>query len=762
MSDPKAAIDAVLDGTARYAVLCGDATEVMKIVPSETIHVSYNDPPYGLSEQTTESVIECLRAWLDGKVYTHNRQGFMGKEWDAYVPGPEAWREVNRVLKPGGYNVSFSSTRTVDLLGMAIRLAGFELRQGFCWISGQGFPKSLDVARAIDERSASDVSAMRQWVKSLGTREDIAAAAGVTPRQVDHWIGENTPCPQMLTGARFAKLCEAFDDVPEWADKMFPSVREVVGKIRHARSGGDDFGKLIGAASSPKVVDVTAPSSDAAKRWDGYGTDVKPAYEPLVVARKSMDGTVASNVLAHGCGVLNIDAARIGTESTVTRRNGDSGGVSAFGKDSRVGQWTNPPGRFPAALALVHDEDCELVGMTKVRGDARQGGGSRPGGFVNTGASKGSKPCAPGYADPDGIETVDEWRCTETCAVAELARQSNDAGVHGAGSARGGGLGDHDRVSMFVPNAPNNGMRYGDFGSAARFFYQAKASASDRLAYMTCSDGCKHNDRAAWLKDARASVRDGRQEPIGGKCIDVDVAAPAAHAAITTMFVREVLDEVLGITRQALGEDVVSSGSTCIDATLVTNAVASAMADQNSDEIAAALAERGTALAPRTSLCARSSTSAEGESQEDSTCVPRNDDNADPAWPSHGFCRSCGAPRTNYQHPTVKPQSLANWHAKLLSLPTEVSPVAVVPFCGTGIEAKALLDAGFRVIAIDIDPRHVTMTEFRLANGAPDEARTTTRSDSPVRPMPSKPTKVLRGKPAKQTDTQLDLFGKKP
>jgi site-specific DNA-methyltransferase (adenine-specific) len=136
MSDPKVAIDAVLDGTARYAVLCGDATEVMKIVPSETIHVSYNDPPYGLSEQTTESIVECLRAWLDGKVYTHGKNGFMQTGWDAYVPGPEAWREVNRVLKPGGYNVSFSSTRTVDLLGMAIRLAGFELREGMSWIQG--------------------------------------------------------------------------------------------------------------------------------------------------------------------------------------------------------------------------------------------------------------------------------------------------------------------------------------------------------------------------------------------------------------------------------------------------------------------------------------------------------------------------------------------------------------------------------------------------------------------------------------------------
>jgi hypothetical protein len=521
-----------------------------------------------------------------------------------------------------------------------------------------------------------------------------------------------------------------------------------------------------GNAELRDELPITAPSSDAAKQWSGYGTTTKPAYEPLVVARKNMDGTVAANVLAHGCGVLNIDAARIVSSEILTGGGGKLWSHYRDGtEDTAKARVNGGKGRFPAAVVGVHDEDCELVGVTRIRGDARTGGGTREGGFVDTAASSGdSVPNAAGKGDPDGTETVDEWRCTETCAVAELARQSGTSKDGVAVQRNGGGqkIGGGAAYSGSGGGIVRDDVCYSGEGSAARFFYQAKASASDRLAYVTCSDGCKHNDRAAWLKDARASVRDGRQEPIGGKCIDVDVAAPAAHAAITTMFVREVLDEVLGITRQALGEDVVSSGSTCIDATLVTNAVASAMADQNSDEIAAALAERGTALAPRTSLCARSSTSAEGESQEDSTCVPRNDDNADPAWPSHGFCRSCGAPRTNYQHPTVKPQSLANWHAKLLSLPTEVSPVAVVPFCGTGIEAKALLDAGFRVIAIDIDPRHVTMTEFRLANGAPDEARTTTRSDSPVRPMPSKPTKVLRGKPAKQTDTQLDLFGKKP
>ena len=143
-------IEDVLAGRATWAVVCGDAVEVTSGLPEACAHVCYCDPPYGLSEQRTSDVVACLGAWMRGEVYTHQRAGFMGKGWDAFVPGPEAWRAVHRALKPGGYCVAFSSTRTVDLLGIAVRLAGFEMRQGWSWIGGQGFPKSLDVSKAID------------------------------------------------------------------------------------------------------------------------------------------------------------------------------------------------------------------------------------------------------------------------------------------------------------------------------------------------------------------------------------------------------------------------------------------------------------------------------------------------------------------------------------------------------------------------------------------------------------------------------------
>ena len=110
----------VLAGRARYAVVCGDATAVLASLPDDCAHVTYCDPGYGLSQIDTADVVACLTAWLAGKPYVHKAAGFMGHEWDSFVPGPEAWREVHRALRPGGYCVAFSSTRTVDLLGIAV------------------------------------------------------------------------------------------------------------------------------------------------------------------------------------------------------------------------------------------------------------------------------------------------------------------------------------------------------------------------------------------------------------------------------------------------------------------------------------------------------------------------------------------------------------------------------------------------------------------------------------------------------------------
>lgn len=113
------------------------------------------DPPYGLSDHDESDVRACMRAWLDGKPYLHAKKGFMGQTWDSFVPGPEPWREMYRVLKPGGYMLVFASTRTDDLMSMAIRLAGFRKHPFLAWIFGSGFPKAANLSKAFDKAAGA-------------------------------------------------------------------------------------------------------------------------------------------------------------------------------------------------------------------------------------------------------------------------------------------------------------------------------------------------------------------------------------------------------------------------------------------------------------------------------------------------------------------------------------------------------------------------------------------------------------------------------
>jgi DNA modification methylase len=698
-------IDDVLSGKAQFAVVCGDATAVMATLPDECVGVSYFDPPYGLSAQSTENIVECLTAWLAGKVYTHKSSGFMGSSWDAFTPGPEVFREVHRALRPGGYCVAFSSTRTVDLLGIAVRLAGFEIRPGLAWAFGSGFPKSLDVSRSIDSHEGME-------------REIVAPNPNARPNR---------------------------------AGTLSPSMN-----------------------SQSEGLPITVPPHPAAVQWDGYGTDVKPAFEPLIVARKALDGTVAGNVQKHGCGALNIDAARIGSESTQRSVN-IHGVLQHGGQNHRPSHDATPVhrttgstlGRFPAALALVHDEGCVCEGTRRVRGDARTGGGVRPGGFGNVGAERGSGgPCAPGHADPDGTESVDAWTCTDTCAVAELGRQSGSSGnvtvpsspaavqwdgygtdvkpafeplvvarkaldgtvahnvqKHGCGAlnidgARIGSAGG-TRKGTF-PNGASNGV-YGDgLNGACEIVSTGKGRFPAALA-LVHDEGCVCEGTTTVRRNIVEGTRESPSvatygEGVNGsrslgqtdESVDAWTCTPTCAVAelgrqsgeLTSgqpSGVQNVQSATYGQSRP--GREVTGFGDTGTAARFFYQAKASA-----SDRLAYITCTAG---------CARHESVAFQKDARDSARDPSREQ-------PHGFCRACNGVRTHYGHPTVKPLALAAYHARLLSLPPHTRPIALVPFCGTGIEARALLDVGFRVIAIDLDPRHCAMTTFRLTHKEPE------------------------------------------
>jgi DNA modification methylase len=292
----------------------GDCIDVMRELPDESVHAIVTDPPYGLSDLRPAQIAAALAAWLSGdRDHVPDARGFMGRNWDAFVPPPAVWDEALRVLKPGGHLLAFAGSRTVDLMGMSIRFAGFELRDSIAWLYGSGFPKSLDVSKAIDNAAGAE--------------------------------------------------------------------REVTGT--HRKSGamaGRRFNATAGQGTLSTEVVGTAPSTDAAREWEGWGTALKPAFEPVVVARKPLVGTVAGNVLAHGTGALNIDATRTetsdnlngGTYSPGGNRKGLDGdtrdakgqGMYAEGAGRIPGGFVQPAGRWPTNVLLDESQAAELDKQT--------------------------------------------------------------------------------------------------------------------------------------------------------------------------------------------------------------------------------------------------------------------------------------------------------------------------------------------------------------------------------------------------------------
>ena len=167
-------------------VIAGDCSIILKKFPDNSIDSIVTDPPYGLSSHSTKEVEDCLKSWLDGKPYVvKNKTGFMGKTWDSWVPGPEIWKECFRVLKPGGYMLVFSGSRTIDLMNMSLRLSGFDIRDTLMWVYGSGFPKSLNIGKKVDEIQGNDREV-------IGIKKQIGAKFKTVQEQMDNG-GFNDP-----------------------------------------------------------------------------------------------------------------------------------------------------------------------------------------------------------------------------------------------------------------------------------------------------------------------------------------------------------------------------------------------------------------------------------------------------------------------------------------------------------------------------------------------------------------------------------------
>jgi DNA modification methylase len=305
----------------------------------------------------------------------------MGKKWDSsgIAYSVELWQQCLRVLKPGGHLLSFGGTRTYHRVAVAIEDAGFELRDSIAWLYGSGFPKSLDVSKAIDKNNGE--------INRLGKFTEFMRTTGLTAKQLNdatgtamggHYLTAASQ-PAIPTTALWSKIRPLLSDVPDWVDKLVERIqaeREVIGTQQQGKlavaPGQDNDRRQID-------LDITAPATPEAQQWQGWGTALKPAFEPVIVARKPIEGTVANNVLKWGTGGLNIDGSRIGTENTQRNSyagtNGEGWGMGVH--DSVTG---SSSGRWPANI-ILDPYTAELLdeqsGISKDTAHARNKNGTK-------------------------------------------------------------------------------------------------------------------------------------------------------------------------------------------------------------------------------------------------------------------------------------------------------------------------------------------------------------------------------------------------
>ena len=322
-----------------YQLHQGDCLETLRGMADNSVDSIVTDPPYGLA--------------------------FMGKKWDYDVPKVEVWEECLRVLKPGGHLLAFAGTRTQHRMAVRIEDAGFEIRDMIAWCYASGFPKSLDVSKAIDKAAGA-----RRAVVGLSQHSANRAAVG--------WLG-------------------AMDE-PE----------------------GDRV--------------ITAPATEAAAQWQGWGTALKPAMEMITMARKPLGSTVAECVLAHGTGALNIDGCRVDNSGEnltrpMTFGDGHHDGwhrpwmdnpeqlEAARQRKREAEEKSNALGRWPANLILSDDPEV-LAGFPNVNGATSRTN------TVSTGMFHGGNA---GLVYNDG----DNTSAARFFYTAKASQEDRDAGLHG-------------------------------------------------------------------------------------------------------------------------------------------------------------------------------------------------------------------------------------------------------------------------------------------------------------------------------------------
>lgn len=403
----------------RVTLLAGDCLDLLDTLEENSVDAVVTDPPYHLHSIVKRFAKTGRTESTRSKSGPHQRtaRGFMGRTWDG---GDIAWREelwakVLRVLKPGGFCCAFSATRTYHRMATAMENAGFVIQDQLDWLYGTGFPKSKDIAKAID--------------KALGAEGEYGA-----PRSEAHagWIERGS----RLRGEGGAEGWQRpWMDDPDAVEK---AAREYI------------------------------PATDEAREWLGWGTALKPAHEPIVLAQKPLsERTIAANVLRWGTGGLNIAGCLVG-ERERPKITDPKRTSRTYGAIDSPGGKLLPPGRWPANV--VHD----------------------------------------------GSEDVER----EFAAFAAPGQQG--AVAPDMAKSTGNSLGEFKHNSFAMPR--------GDVGSPSRFFYSAKADDGDRMG--SNHPTVKPVDLMAWLVRLTTPVGGVVLDPFAGTGTTLAVASGMGRDSI--------------------------------------------------------------------------------------------------------------------------------------------------------------------------------------------------------------------------------------
>jgi len=380
---------------------------------------------------------------------------FMGKDWDKDKGGYEGWVawlkeiliELKRVLKPGAHGLVWALPRTSHWTGRAIEESGFEIRDKIFHAFSTGFPKSHNISKGID--------------RVLGAKRKVVGFGS---------SGRNR-------------------------------------NVLNASDYPDSFGGTFS---------ITSSKSKEAKEWDGWGTALKPSLEEWFLIRKiPEEKNIALNVMKYGTGGLNIDGSRVSHQEECKSMKAQSEEALHNPKLQQGGRHEDvlelkPEGRWPAHFVMSHSPECRKVGERKVKGSS-----SEPKDYVpnnknqvyGNGMGGGNRS---GFADAEGLETIDSWECVDGCPVLLMDQQSGESvSVKNKDSDNRKNKGD----SMFLDGVRRPDMNYQDKGTASRFFKQFEVKEEDFPPFVYCAKPST-SEKERGLKGETKTVDDGRNKPI--------------------------------------------------------------------------------------------------------------------------------------------------------------------------------------------------------------------------------------------------------